>query len=113
MNALIMTVKSDVVGEIMNVGTGRPKSVNQIASILGGSTVHIPKRPGEPDCTQADITKIQKLIGWAPKVGFENGVNRMLGQIELWRDAPVWTEDTIEQATKVWFQYLGKPDRDN
>ena len=112
-NALIMTVRSGVVGEIMNVGTGSPKSVNQIASILGGDTVFIPKRPGEPDCTQADISKIQKLLGWAPRIRFEDGVNSMLEQIELWGDAPVWTEDTIEQATKVWFQYLGKPDHDS
>ena len=57
-NALVMTVESEVMGEIMNVGTGQPRSVNEIAALLGGEVVHIPKRPGEPDCTQADISKI-------------------------------------------------------
>jgi UDP-glucose 4-epimerase len=32
----------------------------------------------------------------------------MLANIELWRDAPVWTPETIQQETKSWFEHLGK-----
>lgn len=32
----------------------------------------------------------------------------MMQHIEDWRDAPVWTPDTIQQATASWFKYLGK-----
>jgi UDP-glucose 4-epimerase len=106
-NALVMTVESEVTGEIMNVGTGAPRSVNEITAMLGGDVVYIPKRPGEPDCTQADISKIQRLLGWRPETPFKEGVDIMLEHIELWRDAPVWTESSIEQATEVWFRYLG------
>ncbi len=107
-NALVMTVESEVAGEIMNVGTGTPQSVNDIAAMLGGDRVHIPKRPGEPDCTQADISKIQRLLGWQAETPFQEGVEIMLENIEMWRDAPVWTESGIEQATETWFRYLGK-----
>jgi len=106
-NALVMTVESEVTGEIMNVGTGAPRSVNEITAMLGGDVVYIPKRPGEPDCTQADISKIQRLLGWRPETPFKEGVDIMLEHIELWRDAPVWTESSIEQATEAWFRYLG------
>ena len=67
-----------------------------------------PKRPGEPDCTFADTTKIRARLGWEPKVSFEDGVKIMLEHIEDWRDAPVWTPDSIADATKDWFKYLGK-----
>ena len=30
----------------------------------------------------------------------------MLENIELWREAPVWTPDKIEDATREWFQFL-------
>jgi UDP-glucose 4-epimerase len=31
----------------------------------------------------------------------------MLDHIDDWRAAPIWTEDTIAQATRDWFKYLG------
>ena len=67
----------------------------------------IPKRPGEPDCTFADIGKIQRLLGWQPVVSFETGVAAMLQVIDAWRAAPVWTAEGIAAATREWFQYLG------
>jgi len=70
--------------------------------------VHIPKRPGEPDCTFADTRRIKAELGWTSKVPIEAGVQNMLQAIDYWRDAPVWTPETIEVATKDWFAYLGR-----
>jgi UDP-glucose 4-epimerase len=97
---------SDISNEIFNVGTGTPQSVNKLVYLLEGEKVHIPKRPGEPDCTWADIIKIKSMLGWEPKVSFEEGVKKILEHIDYWREAPVWTPETIEVATKDWFQYL-------
>lgn len=106
--AFIMAADSKVRGEIMNVGTGRPVSVNRLVDLLGAKdVVHIPKRPGEPDCTHADVAKITQLLGWAPQVSFEEGVGRMMARIQDWRDAPVWTAKTIDTSTADWFKYLG------
>jgi UDP-glucose 4-epimerase len=105
-NAFIMAAESGISGEIMNVGSDNTYSVNRLVELLGGDIVHIPKRPGEPDCTFADVSKIKRLIGWKPKVSFEEGVNILLNNIDYWREAPVWTPDTIADATKDWFKYL-------
>ena len=66
----------------------------------------MPKRPGEPDCTWADISRARKLLGWQPTVSFEQGVALMLERIEEWREAPVWTPAEIEKATESWFEHL-------
>ncbi|MBT3822515.1 MAG: NAD-dependent dehydratase, partial [Nitrospinaceae bacterium] len=72
-----------------------------------GEVEYIPKRPGEPDCTFADTKKIQEALDWRPRVSFEEGVTVMLKNIELWRKAPVWSKDSIAEATEDWFEYLG------
>ena len=97
---------SDLSGEVLNVGSGGTYSVNLLAQLIGGPTVPIPKRPGEPECTFADITKIRRLLGWSPRVSFESGVGQMLERISEWSDAPVWTPESIAIATKEWHHYL-------
>ncbi|HVZ23114.1 MAG TPA: SDR family oxidoreductase [Vicinamibacterales bacterium] len=105
-DAFVTAAASDVTGEIFNVGSTNTYSVNLLAKLLGGKTVNIPKRPGEPDCTFADTTKIRTMLGWRPKVTFEEGVRIMLANIDYWREAPVWNPATIADATKEWFEYL-------
>lgn len=93
-------------GEVYNLGAGNPQSINRLVELLGGEVVYVPKRPGEPDCTWADIGKIRRELGWAPTVSFEEGVKRVLADIEYWRDAPLWDPDSIARATKIWFDML-------
>ena len=109
--ALVRAARSDVAGECFNVGTGAAQSVNRLVELLGGGdVVHLPKRPGEPDCTLADTTRIARRLGWRPKVDFPEGVRIMLDHIDAWHDAPVWTRDSIEVATREWFAVLSKTD---
>jgi len=97
-----------IINEIMNVGSSQTYSINQLVEQLEGEVVHIPKRPGEPDCTFADVTKIEQLLNWSAKVSFEKGVASMLQHIDYWRDAPVWDPHSIEDSTKDWFKYLSE-----
>ena len=106
--ALIKSAESSCIGGVYNVGSGATVSVNRIVELLEGESVHIPKRPGEPDCTFADITKIRSELGWNPKVSIEEGVPKLLEQIDYWREAPVWDADSIAEATTDWFRYLDK-----
>lgn len=106
-DAFVGAAASDVHGEAFNVGTGNPQSVNRLVELLGGDVVHVAKRPGEPDRTQADTTKLRAALGWTPRVTFEEGVATMLAHIEAWKDAPVWDAASVERATEPWFRYLG------
>jgi UDP-glucose 4-epimerase len=105
--AFLKAAESDKTGEIWNLGAGNPQSVNRLVELIGGSVVYIPKRPGEPDVTWADITKITRDLDWKPRVPFEQGVAMMMAEIEKWRDAPLWDPDSIKHATKTWFEALG------
>lgn len=113
-DAFVTAANSEVTGELFNVGSGTPTSVNRLVELMGGDAVYIPKRPGEPDRTHADITKIQRRFNWHPRVSIEEGVAAVLARIEDWRDSPVWTPETIEMATRDWFRYLAPvPERND
>ena len=105
--AFLRAAKSHVSGEAMNVGSGNHYSVNRLVELLNGEVEHIPKRPGEPDCTFAETTKIKQLLGWKAQISFEEGVGKMLAHINDWKDAPVWNPASIDQATEAWFRCLG------
>ncbi len=104
--AVYSAATSDVLGECINIGAGNPKSVNQLAGMISDKKVYIPKRPGEPDVTWADITKAKKLLGWEPKISLEEGVKIMLDNIEYWRNSLVWDPESIQRETKSWFKHL-------
>jgi UDP-glucose 4-epimerase len=107
-DAFLTAAASNEAGKIYNVGSNGTYSVNRLVELLGAKrVVHIPKRPGEPDCTWADVSKIQRELGWRAKVSFEEGVQQMLAHIDHWKDAAVWTPEKIAEATKGWFKYLG------
>jgi len=106
--AFLAAAESDLSGERFNLGAGNPQTVNRLVELLGGNVVHIPKRPGEPDCTFADIGKITRLLQWKPTVSFEDGVARMMAEIDRWKDAPLWDPESIQKATRTWFKYLGQ-----
>lgn len=105
--AVLAALESEVTGEIFNVGSGATVSVNRLVDLLGGPRVHIPKRPGEPETTFADIGRIVTRLGWRPQVPIEQGVAEILKHIDYWREAPVWDPNSIAEATKDWFKYLG------
>jgi UDP-glucose 4-epimerase len=105
--AFTLAAESEVEGQVFNVGSGRSYSVNHLANLIGGRRTNIPQRPGEPAVTFADISKIKSWLGWEPRFSFEDGLDQVLSQIELWADAPVWEPESIEVATSDWFKYLG------
>jgi len=88
------------------VGSGQASPVNRLVELLGGEVEYIPKRPGEPERTQADISKMRRLLGWEPRVTLEEGVRILLENIDYWRDAPLWTPEAIAEATQDWFRHL-------
>ena len=104
--AFLAAAESDLSGKVFNIGSGGHCTVNRIVELIGGDRVRIPRRPGEPDITFADNSRFRTATGWAPQVTFEQGIGVLLRNIDAWRDAPVWTPDSIADATADWFKYL-------
>lgn len=104
--AFYKAAQAGMEGEVFNLGAGNPQSVNRLVELLGGEVLYIPKRPGEPNCTWADIRKITEQLGWKQEISFEEGVQKILDDIDYWKEAPLWTPDKIQQATQLWFQSL-------
>jgi UDP-glucose 4-epimerase len=105
-SALIAAAKSNLSNKIYNVGSDTTVPVNKIVELLGGDKVNIPKRPGEPDCTYADITKIKDDLGWKPTISIEKGIDIIIENIDYWKEATVWEPESIAGATSDWFKYL-------
>ena len=104
--AFLAAAESGLSGLALNVGSGDHYSVNRLVELLGGDVVHIARRPGEPDCTFADISQIRRLLGWQAQVSLERGVQTLLNNIDAWREAPVWDQASIDRATATWFHHL-------
>ena len=81
-NLLASQSKSVGKGEVINIGNGDNRSINQIAKLIGGTTVHIEKRL-EPEQTLADNTKAKDLLGWTPTTTVEQWIPKYKDQIGI------------------------------
>jgi len=104
--AFLLAAEAGSSGEVFNLGAGQPQPIARLAELIGGEVISLPDRPGEPACTWANTTKIEKTLGWHPDISFEDGVAEMLAHIEQWSSAPVWEPDSIAAATQGWFRAL-------
>lgn len=105
-DAFVTAAKSNVTQDILNVGRGKPVSVNHVVKLLDGDVIHLPKRDGEPDCTHTNTSKMESTLGWTANISIEDGVQKLLAEIDYWENAPVWEPETINKATETWFKYL-------
>jgi len=105
-NAFVKAFKSKKNNKIYNIGSSKPKSILELAKLLKSKITYIPKRPGEPFKTFANINKVKKELNWKPRISFANGIQELLKNINYWKSAPLWNKIKIKNATKEWFAYL-------
>ena len=71
-------------GEIFNIAAGSSASVNTLAEKIGailGMPVerrHLPPRPGDILNSWADLSKAERVLGYRPQVGLEEGLRRTI-----------------------------------
>jgi nucleoside-diphosphate-sugar epimerase len=65
-------------GRAINIGQGRSFSVNRIAELMGGPTVHVEPRRGEARHTLADNRQARTILGWKPRVSTEEGLTELI-----------------------------------
>ncbi|MFA6197901.1 MAG: SDR family oxidoreductase [Patescibacteria group bacterium] len=85
-NMLAMESRKVGQGEVINVGNSDNRSVNYIASVVGGPIQHIAARI-EPRNSLADTTKAKELLGWQPQTSFDAGLEQTIK----------WYKDNSEQ----------------
>lgn len=82
--ANVLAMNSDMVGkgEIINIGNGDNRSVNQIADLIGGDKIFLDSRL-EPNQTLADNSKAKKLLGWEPTMTVEEWIPKYKKQLGI------------------------------
>ena len=78
------------IGEIFNIGTGNPTSINQLYSLIarisnkkGIHPIHKEKRPGDITISCADILKARRILKFKPQVTLENGLTDLLNWLKF------------------------------
>ena len=61
----------------------------------------IPKRPGEPDKTFANIKKIEKIYNWKPKVTLDMGMKIILSNLREWDNTKLWKKMKLRMLLKT------------
>ena len=79
--AIELVLESDQVGETYNVGSGIEASIDEIADLVLRHTgkpeslkTIVPDRPGHDRRYLLDSSKLRRELGWAPEVGWEDGL---------------------------------------
>ena len=93
---------------VFNISLGDPKSILELADLISQQRIFIPYRPGEPDITWGDSLPFRESFNWKPSINLEDGVSKCLDNISWLNEAPVWTPESIHDATTSWFKYLQK-----
>ncbi len=101
-SAFHLAATTSLHGRIWNVGSGETQTIDHIADLIGGPTVRIPERHGDPHTARANIGRIFLDLGWHPRVPFAHGLAELLADTAAWRDAPVWLPDVMQRETAQW-----------
>ncbi len=78
-NANILSSKSSLVGsgEVINIGSGKNISINDLASFIGGRKKYLDP-VNEPFANLADIKKAKKLLDWEPTIDLESWIKNYI-----------------------------------
>ncbi|KKS00004.1 MAG: NAD-dependent epimerase/dehydratase [Candidatus Magasanikbacteria bacterium GW2011_GWC2_41_17] len=76
-NILAAASKNVGKGETINIGCGRPTTVNELVKIMGGEFVFVDPRPGDQRFSGADNAKAKRLLGWEPSIKLEDGIKML------------------------------------
>ena len=100
--AIELVLERGGVGETYNVGSGVEKSIEEIADVVLALTAKpeslktiVADRPGHDRRYLLDSTKLRTELGWAPEIGFEDGMRET---VEWYSANRAWWEPLKERA---------------
>ena len=101
-NAFIEMLDESIKNEIFNVGSGQTYSVNTLIKLLGkNKVVNIPKRPGEPDCTFADISKILKKLNGGLKFHLKMALKNLWNLLTILKMLHYGIQNQLKMKQKI------------
>lgn len=80
--AILLALESDVAGEVFQIATGVETSILELGALVQrvvGRDVgveHRPSRRGDIRRNYSAIDKVQRMLGWHPEMGLEDGLRR-------------------------------------
>ena len=111
--------RSNVDGTVVVLEASRQTGVKRFIYAASSSCYGIPDAYPTPETAPVRLQypyALTKYPGeecalhwdWKFRVSLEKGVKVLLENIDYWSEAPVWTPETISEATREWFEYLSK-----
>jgi nucleoside-diphosphate-sugar epimerase len=85
---LLAANAAEAAGTVLNIAAGGSETVGTLAETIGrllGKPVareHTPPRPGDVLQSWADVTRAREMIGYEPRIGFEEGLRRTIQYLE-------------------------------
>ena len=87
--ANILAMDSDINYKFLNVGSGLPISILDLANLIIDASglslkpIYCPALSGDIKTTQADLTSIKKLLGWQPKTKLRDWLIEVISSKEF------------------------------
>ncbi len=81
---LLAATADGAAGRVLNVATGGSETVNVLADTIGQllerpvERTYEPARPGDVQASWADVDAARETIGFAPRIGFEEGLEQTI-----------------------------------
>ncbi|MGH0034796.1 MAG: NAD-dependent epimerase/dehydratase family protein [Myxococcota bacterium] len=95
--AMILAAQQPQPGEVFNIGSGVGTSITRLAELVGGPWVSVPARPGDVRQRTADVRRAHERLDWRAEIDIEEGIQRLLHDLDAWRNAPVWTPEFVTE----------------
>lgn len=108
--AIALMKCKDNLGEVVNMGSGKDYTVQQmaeiIAELMGCEKIHIETektrfRPLDVQRLQCDYSKMKKLTGWEPKIDFKTGLEKTISWYNENGKKWIW-ESKVAPEDQIW-----------
>jgi len=82
--SLLLTGLKPLGYEIINLGSDEPvvltEAIHMIENLVGkkAKIEYLPRHPADVSATWADIGRAEKLLGWSPRISFEEGIKNLV-----------------------------------
>jgi UDP-glucose 4-epimerase len=101
-NAFVTAATQGKNGEAYNIGSGKPHSYEEVATLLKASHYEVTLSAAHSSDVWADISKFQFDSNWQPRVPLSNGFEFSLEDSEQWKGTKKWNSKDLHHFLEPW-----------